>query len=152
MTGSGRSALRLEGAKELGADVIINVSSDDPRKIIMDLTNGQGVPLVADAAGNEHALKLAVDMVARQGQITKIGWGPKPVNFSLDPLLSKGVRLQGTFSHNWPSWEAVIAMIAKGTLRMEPMISHRIKLAQWKETFTAIEEGHGVKAVMQFNR
>ena len=125
---------------------------EDARQIISDATGGQGVPLVVDAAGNEQALKLAVDVVARQGQITKIGWGPKPVGFSLDPLLSKCVRLQGTFSHNWPTWEAVIAMIARGSLKMEPMISHRIRLEQWKETFTAIEEGEGVKAVVLFGR
>ncbi len=143
---------RFKVAKELGADVIINVMKDDARKIIADATRGQGGPLVVDAAGNEQALKLAVDTVARQGQITKIGWGPGPVNFSLDPLLSKAVRLQGTFSHNWTTWEAVIAMIRQGSLKMEPMISHRIGLDQWKETFTAIEEGEGVKAVMLFGR
>ena len=152
VTGIDKDAPRFAVARQLGADVILNVSKDDPRPAIMDLTRGQGVPLVADAAGNEHALKLAVDVVARLGQITKIGWGPKPVGFSLDPLLSKGVRLQGTFSHNWPTWEAVIAMLSRGTLQMEPMISHRIALDPWRETFAAIEEGAGVKAVMQFNR
>ena len=152
LAGIDKDAPRFKVAKTLGADRIINVMKEDARAIINDETGGQGVPLVIDAAGNEHALKLAVDGVARQGQITKIGWGPKPVNFSLDPLLSKAVRLQGTFSHNWSAWEAVIAMIRQGTLKMEPMISHRIVLDQWKETFTAIEEGEGVKAVMKFNR
>jgi len=152
VAGTDRHRLRFEAARKLGADLIINVSKEDARQIVMDETGGQGAPLVVDAAGNEHALKLAVDTVARQGQITKIGWGPKPVNFSLDPLLSKAVRLQGTFSHNWPTWEAVIAMISQGTLKMDPMISHRIVIDQWKETFQAIQDGHGVKAVMLFNQ
>lgn len=152
IVGTDKDTRRFEAAKTLGADVLINVNKEDAREIINAATGGQGVPLVIDAAGNAHALKLAVDMVARQGQITKIGWGPKPVNFSLDPLLSKAARLQGTFSHNWPTWEAVISMISQGTITMEPMISHTITLDKWLETFNAIEECQGVKAVMQFNR
>ena len=143
---------RSEVAKDIGADIVINVSTENALKIIGKITNGRGVPLVIDAAGNEHALKLAVDMVARQGQITKIGWGPKPINFSLDPLLNKAASIQGTFSHNWPTWQAVIEMISRQTIRMEPMISHRVTINQWLETFQAIEECKGIKAVMLFNQ
>ena len=152
VVGTDKDTQRFEVAKELGADTIINISNEDAREIIEQITDGAGAPLVVDAAGNEHALKLAIDMVARQGQVTKIGWGPKPINFSLDPLLNKAARLQGTFSHYWPTWEAVIAMISQGTIRMEPMISHRITIDQWLETFKAIEECRGVKAVMLFNQ
>lgn len=152
IVGMDKDAQRLEVAKQLGADVVINVSSDNAPEIIKEKTSGRGVPLVVDAAGNEHALKLAVDIVARQGQITKIGWGPEPINFSLDPLISKAARLQGTFSHNWPTWEAVIAMTRQGAIQMEPMISHRITIEQWLPTFEAIEESRGIKAIMQFNR
>ena len=152
VVGTERDDQRFAVAKELGADRIINVSNEDPANLITNITAGAGVPLVVDAAGNEHALKLAIDMVSRQGQITKIGWGPEPVNFSLDPLLNKAARLQGTFSHNWQTWQAVIAMIGQGTIRMEPMISHRITIDQWHQTFHAIEECQGVKAIMLFNR
>jgi alcohol dehydrogenase/L-iditol 2-dehydrogenase len=152
VVGTDKDMQRLEVATSLSADVTINVSKMDARQAIMDYTHGYGAPLVVDAAGNEHALRLAVDVVAREGQITKIGWGPGPVNFSLDPLLTKAARIQGSFSHNWPTWEAVISMIAAGTLKMEPMISHRIAIDQWEETFQAIHDGRGVKAVMLFNQ
>ena len=152
VVGTDKDHQRFEIACKLGADLIINASSEKAGEIINDKSKGQGLPLVVDAAGNEHALKLAVDMVARQGQITKIGWGPKPINLSLDPLLSKAARLQGTFSHNWSTWEATISMISQGTIQMEPMISHRITIDKWLETFQAIEECRAVKAIMLFNR
>lgn len=152
VAGTARSAQRFEVARRLGADTLINVSTEDARQAITNLTAGQGVPLVLDAAGNESALALALHAVARGGQITKVGWGPQPVNLSLDPLLSKAARLQGTFSHNWPTWEAVLALMARGQIQMEPLISHRITLDQWRETFHAIEESRGVKAVMLFNQ
>lgn len=151
LVATGRSPARIAVAKKLGATVI-DSSKDDPEKAILELTNGQGAPLVVDAAGNSQTLALALKAVARQGQITKIGWGPKPANVSLDPLLSKAASLQGSFSHNWPAWEAVISLIEQGKLDMEAMISHRVKIDQWLDTFKAIESGEGVKAVMRFNR
>lgn len=150
VVGTNRSAQRFAVAKEIGATVCINSQHDDARSAIMDLTHGQGAPLVVDAAGNSKALKLAVDVVARQGQITKLGWGPQPVDFSLDPLLSKAACIQGSFSHNWTTWERVLGLIATGAIKMAPMISHTITLDQWLETFEAIHNGQAVKAVIEF--
>ncbi len=152
IVGTDKDMGRLALAEKLGADIVINVSSQNPMEIVSDITSGQGVPLVIDAAGNEKALALAIEAVAKLGQITKIGWGPKPINMSLDPLLSKSVRLQGTFSHNWPDWEAVLKMISQKTLQMEPMITHRVNLDQWLETFEAIENCQEIKAIFQINK
>ncbi len=153
VAGTSRASIcRFDVAKELGADVIVDVQKEDAKEVVLDVTGGTGCHLVVDGAGNSKALKLAVDTVARGGQITKLGWGPKPVDFSLDPLLSKGARLQGAFSHTWSTWESVIRMTSQGSIQMEPMISHRIGLDQWLETFEAIEQAKAVKAVVQFNR
>lgn len=152
VAGTSVDKIRFDVAKELGADLVINVEKEEVREIVLETTKGNGCHLVIDAAGNEHALKLAIDLVAFMGQITKIGWGPKPINFSLDPLLTKGVRLQGTFSHTWSSWEAVLSLINRGQIKIEPMITKRIGIDEWLETFKEIKDSKIVKAVMLFNR
>jgi alcohol dehydrogenase/L-iditol 2-dehydrogenase len=144
--GTSKDKIRFEIAAGLGTDQIINVNDGKSLDTFKD-----EIPLVVDAAGNKHSLKLALELVARGGQITKIGWGPEPIDFSLDPLLRKAVRLQGTFSHNYPTWEAVLRMIQKDQISMEPMITRRIRLDEWQETFEAIERCEIVKAVILFN-
>jgi NADPH:quinone reductase-like Zn-dependent oxidoreductase len=67
------------------------------------LGDGQGADVVVDAAGASAALQHALRWVRPGGQVTKVGWGPQPAGFSLDPLVQKAVTLQGSFSHNWPS-------------------------------------------------
>ncbi len=57
------------------------------------------------------------------GQIIKVGWGPQPLQFSLDPLVQKNVTISGSFSHNWPVWERVISMIVSGQIDLTPVIS-----------------------------
>jgi alcohol dehydrogenase/L-iditol 2-dehydrogenase len=152
VAGTEKDSARLETAKLFGCDYTINVSSQDGIEFVKSKTNGEGAPLVVDAAGNEHTLRMALDAVAPRGKITKIGWGPKPINFSLDKLLSKAACLQGSFSHNWPTWQAVLAMMEKGSIKMEPMISHKIPLDKWLETFKLIEACKVTKAVIEFNR
>ena len=152
VVGTSIDEVRFSVAGKLGADLIINVEKENVTEKISEITKEQGCDLVVDAAGNEKALKLAVDVVARMGQITKIGWGPKPINFSLDPIISKGARIQGTFSHVWRTWEDVLSLISRGKIVMEPMITKRISLDDWLETFGEIEESKIVKAVILFNR
>ena len=41
------------------------------------------------AVGASISLKSALDWVRPAGHITKVGWGPQPMNFSMDPLVKK---------------------------------------------------------------
>ena len=68
-------------------------------------------------------LKLALDIVRPAGWISKVGWGPQPFGFSLDPLVQKNITLHGSFTHNWPIWERVIPLLASGQISLAPIIS-----------------------------
>jgi L-iditol 2-dehydrogenase len=93
-----------------------------------------------------------MDIVRPAGQISKVGWGPEPFNFSLDPLVLKAVTLQGSFSHNWPIWERVIGLLASGKLHFCPDFSRISPLAEWRDAFEAMHSGEIVKAVLLPNR
>src|SRR5690606_17056215 len=78
--------------------------------------DGLGADCVIDSAGVSATLQQAIEWVRPSGQIVKVGWGPQPIGFSLDPIVQKNVRIQGSFSHNWPIWEKVIRLLATGKL------------------------------------
>lgn len=82
--------------------------------------DGMGADCVVDAAGASATLLQAMDWVRPQGQVLKVGWGPQPLNGSLDPLVQKNVRLQGSFSHHWEVWEKVIRLLSTGKLDVSP--------------------------------
>ena len=148
LVGTDVDEARMKTGQELGAHITINVSKVDPVVRIMELTSGLGVPLVVDAAGNNAAFKLSMDLVRRNGQITKIGWGPKPLELSLDPIIAKAATLQGSFSHTWATWEAVLKLTESGDIRMDPMITHRFPLSRWEEAFQLVDSKVAVKAVI----
>ena len=111
--------------------------------------DGLGVDLVIDAAGVSHTLKIAMDNVRPNGQITKVGWGPQPLDFSLDMIVQKNIRLQGSFSHNWPIWEKVIQLLSEGTLNVKPIIGGVWKIEEWKKAFSEMHSGKIIKSILK---
>ena len=139
---------RMEIAKKLGATMTINSSQQDPVPLIMAMRDGYGADVVVDAAGFSPTLKLSLDVVRPGGQINKIGWGPGPVGFSLDQLISKAAALQGTFSHNWDVWEKCLVLMGERTVDLTDIVTHELPLDQWQKGFDLMETKEGLKIVL----
>lgn len=111
--------------------------------------DGLGADGVVDATGVSISLSTALDLVRPGGWISKVGWGPQPLNFSLDRLVQKNITLQGSFSHNWPIWERVIRLISTGALDVRPITGGVWPIAEWREAFETMHSGKIVKAVLR---
>jgi alcohol dehydrogenase/L-iditol 2-dehydrogenase len=148
LVGLARDRARLETGRRLGATDAIDMESEDAGRRIAAIGDGLGVHLVIDAAGHSATLKSALEWVRPGGWITKVGWGPQPLGFSLDPLVRKAVTLQGSFSHNWPLWERVLELLGSGRLDVKPLVSRVAPLAEWKSCFDAMAEGAAIKSVL----
>ena len=136
---------RLGVARELGADVTLEGGVTE---YIAQMRDGLGVDVAIDASGASATLQMALQAVRPAGQIIKVGWGPQPMQFSLDPLVQKNVTLSGSFSHNWPVWERVISMIVSGQINLTPVISRVAGLGDWLDCFEKMHSGEHVKAVL----
>ncbi|GAC1427239.1 MAG: zinc-binding dehydrogenase [Chitinophagaceae bacterium] len=135
---------RLEIAKQYGCETIIGDAADWAKK-----RDGLGADCVIDAAGSSITLQIAMQLVRPNGKITKVGWGPQPLGFSLDPLVQKNITLQGSFSHNWPIWERVIALMAGGQLDVTPIIGGVWPITEWHTAFEKMHRGEIVKSILK---
>jgi L-iditol 2-dehydrogenase len=151
VAGMSQDKSRLEAAKELDVTHAINLEETDLKEFVHSLGDGLGAHIVVDAAGASAALKTALDIVRPNGTISKVGWGPQPLGFSLDPLVQKAVRLQGSFSHTFQNWEMVVSMLASGQINLKPIISRVAGLADWQDCFDGMHNGNYVKTVLQPN-
>ncbi len=147
MVGTRRDAARLEVARELGATRTLLVEEEDVAAAVKEQGDGFGAHLVVDCVGTSVALKQALEVVRPMGQITKVGWGPEPLGFSLDPLVAKAARLQGSFSHTWKTWERVLGLLASGKVRADP--NRRVfPLDRWEEAFRTMDSLAVAKSVL----
>jgi L-iditol 2-dehydrogenase len=148
VTGLKQDAARIQVAQALGVDCALSEGEDQVREVVATVGDGLGVDVVIDAAGASAALKMAMAVVRPAGQITKVGWGPQPLNFSLDPLVQKAVRLQGSFSHNFKMWESVLALLASGKLDPLRIVGRIEAYPNWRACFDQMASGEIVKAVL----
>ncbi|MCC7085492.1 MAG: zinc-binding dehydrogenase [Pirellulales bacterium] len=144
MAGLERDRDRLEVSKAYGCVPLINNHKEWALEV-----DGLGVDGVIDATGVSAALGTALDIVRPAGWISKVGWGPQPLDFSLDLLVQKNVTLQGSFSHNWTTWERVIRLIASRQLDVTPITGGVWPLEQWQTAFERMHSGEIVKAILK---
>ncbi len=139
-----RDEERLRVARAYGCHTFV----DDPSAWCRE-RDGLGCDGVIDAAGVSAALRTAMDNVRPGGWITKVGWGPQPLEMSLDPIVQKNVTLQGSFSHNWPVWERVIVLLGEGRLNSGPVVGGIWNLSDWETAFASMHSGSIVKALLK---
>ena len=149
VSGMSQDESRLAASRALGVTYAVNCEETDLLDLIRGLGDGLGADLVVDATGISASLKQALEIVRPGGQITKVGWGPQPAGFSLDPLVQKAITLQGSFSHTFKNWEKVVAMLAAGQINLDPIISCSSPLGNWRDCFDGMYTGRYVKAVLR---
>src|SRR5512143_1465968 len=106
-------AARLEAAKRLGATRTVDVQNEDLGEVVRSYSP-LGADLVCDASGASRPLEIALRIARPDGQVTKVGWSPDKVAVDVNPLVQGNIRLQGSFSHNYPVWERVIQLLNRG--------------------------------------
>ena len=144
IAGLERDAKRLAVAESIGLQPLIGDVLGWARQV-----DGVGVHMAVDAAGVSATLRTALDAVRPKGRIVKVGWGPQPLDFSLDPLVQKNVALLGSFSHNRPIWEAVLGLLSSGVLNPSPILEGTWALHDWREAFEQMHDGDIVKAQLK---
>ena len=110
--------------------------------------NPLGADLVCDASGASRPLDMALALARPDGQVTKVGWSPDLVPININPLVQKNIRLQGSFSHNYPVWERVIHLLDRRRTLPDAIVGLTSPLDGWREAFDAMHEGRVIKSVL----
>ncbi|MEN6543137.1 Zn-dependent alcohol dehydrogenase [Parvibaculum sp.] len=145
---------KLNLAKQFGATDVINPKDGDPVKQVMDMTNG-GVHHSFEAIGMKQTAEQSFRMLARGGTANIIGMIPVGVNIELhgaDFLGEK--RIQGSLmgSNRFPvDMPRLVDFYMAGKLKLDEMISRRLKLEQINEAFDEMKRGELARSVIVFD-
>lgn len=145
---------KLNLAKEFGATDVVNPKDGDPVKQVMDLTGG-GVHHSFEAIGLKATAEQSFRMLRRGGTANIIGMIPVGVNIELhgaDFLGEK--RIQGSLmgSNRFPvDMPRLVDFYMSGKLKLDQMISQRIKLADVNQGLDELRRGELARSVIVFN-
>jgi L-iditol 2-dehydrogenase len=136
---------RLEAARRLGATRTVDLQRESLDEVLREQG---GADLVCDATGASRPLDDALRLARPGGQVTKVGWSPETFATDINPLVQRNLRLQGSFSHNYPVWERVIHLLDRGLTLPETIVGLRVPLEQWREAFDAMHDRRVIKSVL----
>ena len=149
VTGTGADAGRLEIARQLGADYTINVQAEDAAARIRELTGGYGADAVFECAGAQSSIDACFEYVRRMGKYTQMAmFGNRKMAIDMDKLVVKEIRMIGSQSQRWTSWDKTVKLLAAGKVRLDPLVTHEFGLSDWKSAFEVFEKKQGLKVVM----
>ena len=140
-------APRLEAARRLGATRTVDLLKENLEDIVRSYA-AEGADLVCDATGASRPLDLALAVTRPDGQVTKVGWSPDAHAADMNPLVQRNIRLQGSFSHNYPVWERVIHLLDRGLTLPDTIVGLRAPLERWREAFDAMHDRRVIKSVL----
>lgn len=133
VSGTTRDKARFELAKELGADDVIDVLTEDPREKIMDLTNGRGLDFVLDCtsrAGTAPVL-LGVDVLKRrEGTLLIQGELAAFPDFPIKKVTEKAITIKSARGHSFNACELAVAQLASHRYPLEKLATHRYGIDQ----------------------
>jgi threonine dehydrogenase-like Zn-dependent dehydrogenase len=132
VTGTTRDAARLELAKTLGADHVIDVTVEDPLARIMDITGGNGVDVVLDctAGAGVTPVLLGIDALKRRaGTLLIQGEMSAFPDFPVKKLTEKAITIKSARGHSYRSCELALSQLASHRFPLDRLTTHRYGLA-----------------------
>jgi L-iditol 2-dehydrogenase len=131
----GRGA-RLQAAKKIGADHIIDIEKEEVRKRVLEITGGLGADEAIECAGTEDAINEAISVVRRGGKIAMLGWPDMSKNMSINigPVIADQITMVGVRA-NANCSKQVMALIANGSLHVKDIITHHFTLDEYEKAF-----------------
>lgn len=149
LCGTGRDQRRLELARRLGVDHTIDVEAGHPVDQIKQLTRGYGADVVVECAGVPQAIDLAFDLVRKRGRMTQMGLPGRPVEIDFEKVAFKELQVSGGIGQRRPAWRRSLDLMERGQVNLEPLISHRMSLAEWHRAFEMVERQEGIKILLK---
>ena len=128
-------ASRLVVAQRYGAENVVNIGDKDAPREIGRLTNGRGVDVAVEAAGESSALADAAASAVNGGRVAVVGI-PHADQWTIPaaPPRRKELLIQNIRRANRTT-ETAVQWLERGTVDLAPLVSHRLPWEQAEHAF-----------------
>ncbi len=141
---------RMNLAKELGADVVINPMKEDVVARVLEETDGLGVDVVGEFSGNKFAIEAAFKYLKLGGKMSMLGIPNQKVDIDIaNDVVFKGITIYGVVGRlMYDTWFKVKGLIASGNLDLEKIVTHTLPLTDVEKAMEIMASGNSGKIVL----
>jgi threonine dehydrogenase-like Zn-dependent dehydrogenase len=129
--GVDRIPARLEMARRMGADHVVDASRGDPVRAIMDLTGGRGVDVAIEALGTQATFEGALSVLRPGGTLSSLGVYSGDLRIPLGPFAA-GLGDHRIITTLCPGGKErmrrLMEVISSRRVDLGAMVTHRFRL------------------------
>jgi threonine dehydrogenase-like Zn-dependent dehydrogenase len=132
VSGLSHSPDRLEVARALGADHVIEADREPLVERVRELTGGHGVDVVVDLSpGATEVIEQSIEVLAKRGTlILAASKHRKPAPFMNDVVVRKELTVRGVRGRDYGSVERALQLIGSGRYPLERLCTHSFGLGE----------------------
>lgn len=144
---AGRTPERLELAKKLGADEVVDAKMDDIAWKVIEATDGLGADLVIEATGSPEVWEAAPRLVRKGGTVMLFGGCPQGTTacFDTDRIHYDEITIIGAFHFSPEDVRKAHEVLVSGRIDVKPLISGEFPLDELETAFKRLDAGNGIK-------
>jgi 2-desacetyl-2-hydroxyethyl bacteriochlorophyllide A dehydrogenase len=142
-----RTARRFALARELGAEATHAVGDGALEDAARTFSGREGLDVVVETAGTVDAVAHALAMVRPGGRVVLTGLPHEPTPVAFFSVVRREVTIAGSMIYQDEFPEAM-RLVAAGTVRTRPLVTHRFGLDAIGEAFAAHRQPDSIKVAV----
>ncbi|MDO8685645.1 MAG: alcohol dehydrogenase catalytic domain-containing protein [Clostridiales bacterium] len=120
--------LRLDLAKKMGADFVLNPKNTDIKEFINSETMNRGVDIAFEVVGISATVQQAMSVLKKNGICVWVGNSEKMINVNMQEVVTKELNITGTYAYTHQEFGETINLLAGHNLDLDSMISNVVHL------------------------
>ena len=141
---------RLALAREMGVTRAVNVAQQSLEDVMTELGMTEGFDVGLEMSGNSTAFSQMLKLMNHGGKVSILGIPSADTNIDWNQVIFKMLTLKGIYGREmFETWYKMGAMLQSG-LNLEPIITHRFPVSQYKEAFEIMASGRSGKIVLDW--
>jgi L-iditol 2-dehydrogenase len=131
---------RLRVARDLGADVTLRGDQCDVIEEVRNRTYQRGADVAFEVVGATGPIRTAINATRKGGNVTLVGNVSPNIELPLQSVVTREITLRGTCGCNG-EYPQCIDLISRGIIRVDPLITAKISLADGPQWFERLHAG-----------
>jgi threonine 3-dehydrogenase len=144
------SPYRLELARKMHADLVLDATRGDFVERAMEQTGGVGLDGVLEMSGNPAAVRDGLAALRSGGRLSLLGLPKEPFELDWNRLvIFKGVTVHGIIGRRmYETWYQMHNLLSSGRLDVRPSITHVMPMSEFDRAIGLLEAGQAGKVVL----
>jgi threonine 3-dehydrogenase len=141
---------RLELAKKLGADRVVDVRSESVADVQKELGMTEGFDVGLEMSGNPDAFRSMLANMCHGGKIAMLGIPAAEIAIDWNTVVFNMLTIKGIYGREmYETWYKMTVML-QGGLDISPIITHRFHYTDFQKGFDVMLSGESGKVILSW--